>query len=114
MNIKNYNEIQKNIRSITIKVIKFYKGNEPDYVNVKINDGKIEMFAKGILSKFVEFLIKYDEITVVELSRRKLQSILYKYLIDEILKETNLKCELIYEEYNFISNFVRVILIIKE
>ena len=114
MNLKNHNEIEKIIKSVVIKIIKLYKGKGPDYVNVKITGKEIEICAKGILSSFGKFLIEHDGIEVVELARKKAQSILYKYMIDEILKETNLKCEVIYEECNFIEDFRKLILKIEK
>lgn len=114
MILNDQGEIEKRIKAIAIRVIKLYKGKGPNYVNVKITDNKIDMLAKGILSNLGKYLIEHGKKEVVEIIKEAVEDTLYKHLIDEIHKETNLKCSIICGECNYKEDFRRLILKIKE
>lgn len=110
MLLKNQQEVEKVIKVIVIKAIKLYKGKGPDYVNVKVTGKEIEICAKGVVSKIGKLLIEHDGIELVDSAFKKLQNVFHKYLIEEILKETSLKCEVVLEENDYKEDFRRSIL----
>lgn len=113
MLLENQDELERVLKKIIVRVVKLYKGKGPDYINIKMNNDKIEMFAKGVLSPLGKFLIEYNGIEEIEFIKNQAQGIVDQYMFDEIFKETNLRSEIIYDEYNCIEDFRKVVLKIK-
>ena len=51
-------EMQEKIRKLAIKLVKHYRGKDPEYVIVKIEDELITITIKGILSNLSEILVE--------------------------------------------------------
>jgi len=59
-------ELQEQIKKVTVKIIKYYRGRGPEYVKVKIDSpDTITVDIKGILSNLSEILVNEGAVDIV-------------------------------------------------
>ncbi|NRT79876.1 Na-translocating system protein MpsC family protein [Clostridium beijerinckii] len=59
-------ELQEQIKKVTVKIVKYYRGRGPEYVKVKVDSpDTIIVDIKGILSNLSEILVNEGAVNVV-------------------------------------------------
>lgn len=76
-------ELEEKIRRLVIKIVKHYRGKGPENVKIKLENSKIEISIKGILSNLSEILVKEGAVQVV----KDYWKIMKPYLEKEFSKE---------------------------
>lgn len=78
-------DMEEKVRKLVIKIVKHYRGKGPENVKIKLENSKIEIYIKGILSNLSQILVKEGAAQVV----KDYWKIMKPYLEKEFLKEVH-------------------------
>ncbi|QAT40595.1 Na-translocating system protein MpsC family protein [Clostridium sp. JN-9] len=98
------------IKKITFKFVKYYRGKGPQYVNVRLNYSNITIYIKGVFTNLDKLLYENaDEEKLREVFKGAML-ILKRELLEKINEVLNVNCTFLSIKENYIEDSITIII----
>lgn len=103
-------EAADEIKKIIFKLVKYYKGKGPQYVNVRLIDSNITVYIKGVFTNLDKLLYENTEEEKLRKVFKGAMLILKRELIEKINEALDMNCTFLSIKKNYIDDSITIVL----